>query len=237
MTESTIRSPRLPWRARAGNHLMWDTIGASQISLLVLFFGLRERHKLLEIGAGTLRAARFLIPNLDVGNYCGVEPKEQSVELGIRHELGEEMAARKQPRFSTREDFVFDEFGEKFDYALSYSVLTHTAPPQVTKFFEGLAPVMHDQSIALVTAAVAPEERIVDPEKWTALPVNYYSEARITDEAARVGLRVERLGQVFQDWFVAFKEPNPIATAGSRAMRAVQWWTVTPQWEDPGWSR
>ena len=36
--------PRHRWRMRAGNHLMYDTIGSTQFAILTLFFGLRERH-------------------------------------------------------------------------------------------------------------------------------------------------------------------------------------------------
>ena len=84
MTEQPRNDPRSAWRKRAGNPLMYDTIGATQFAIPILFLGLRERHKLLEIGAGILRAARFLIPFLDDGHYCGVEPNTESVRLADR---------------------------------------------------------------------------------------------------------------------------------------------------------
>ena len=52
---------------------MYDTIGAAQVAIRTLFFGLRERHELLEIGAGSLSMGRFLIPYLDAGHCCEVE--------------------------------------------------------------------------------------------------------------------------------------------------------------------
>src|SRR5690606_20583139 len=188
--KSTMPDPeclanRKRWRSWAGNYLMYDTMGAAQLGLLTLFFGLRERHKLLEIGSGSLRAARFLIPYLDTGHYCGVEPNAWAVQMGIENELGEEMAARKKPRFTTREDFVFDEFGETFDYAVSYSVLTHIPPPQIQMMFDGLGRVVHDHSICLLSALTSEDERIVDPEKWTTLPCNLYSEGRLAAAAER----------------------------------------------------
>jgi hypothetical protein len=38
---------------------MYDTIGAAQVAIRTLFFGLRERHKLLEIGAGSLKRGQI----------------------------------------------------------------------------------------------------------------------------------------------------------------------------------
>jgi cyclopropane fatty-acyl-phospholipid synthase-like methyltransferase len=237
MNEKTQADPRRKWRQRAGNPLMYDTMGATQFAILTLFFGLRERHKLLEIGAGSLRAGRFLIAYLDAGHYLGVEPDEESIRLGTEFELGLEMAERKKPRFMGRDDFAFHEFGQTFDYALSYSVFTHVPPPQVPIIFENAAKCFHNDSIMLATAVFADgEERIVDPQKWTNRPINEYSVARLEDAARAAGLKLVRLGKVFQDWFVAFKEGNRVATAGAEAMSKVAWGTVTPKWENPGWN-
>jgi len=214
---------------------MYDTMGAAQFAILTLFFGLRERHKLLEIGSGSLRAARFLIPYLDVGHYCGVEPNTEAVRLGIDGELGSELAERKKPRFIERDDFGFHEFGETFDYALSYSLFTHV-PPHVPIIFESTAKCFHADSIMVATAAFAEgDEHIVDLEKWTNLPINRYSVARLEEAAANAGLRLMRIGKVFQDWFVAFKDGNQMALRGAEEMRRVAWARVTPKWEDPGW--
>lgn len=236
MPDLTNYDPRQEWRARAGNHLMYDTIGAAQFAILTLFFGLRERHKLLEIGAGSLRAARYLIPYLDVEHYCGIEPDTQSVELGIEHELGREMCQRKKPRFAARDDFGFHEFGEQFDYALSYSVFTHVPPPQIPIIFENAVKCFHDDSIMLATAVFAVrDEQIADSQNWTNLPINLYSFARFEEAAEAAGLRLLRLGNIFQDWFVAFKEGNETALRGGEEMRKVSWGGVIPKWQDPGW--
>jgi cyclopropane fatty-acyl-phospholipid synthase-like methyltransferase len=216
---------------------MYDTIGATQFAILTLFFGLRERHKLLEIGTGTLRAARFLIPYLDDAHYCGVEPNSESVGLGIEFELGSEVAKRKKPRFTARDDFGFHEFGEQFDYVLSYSVFPHVPPPHIPIIFQNASRCFHDDSMMLATAVfTASEEMIVDPQKWTRRPVNKYSIARFEEAARNAGLKLIRLGTIFQDWFVAFKDGNKIALRAAEEMRKVTWPDVVPKWEDPGWA-
>jgi len=238
MIEQPKNDPRSAWRKRAGNPLMYDAIGATQFAILTLFFGLRERHKLLEIGTGVLRAARFLIPYLDAGHYCGVEPNTESVRLGIEFELGPDMAKRKKPRFISRSDFGFQEFGEQFDYVLSYSVFPHVPPSQIPIIFENAAECFHDHSMMLATAVFADtDEQIIDSQKWTGRPVNRYSAARFEETARAAGLKLIRLGKVFQDWFVVFKEGNQAALRGAQEMRKVAWSAVVSKWEDPGWKQ
>jgi SAM-dependent methyltransferase len=238
MNEHSERDPRRGWRARVGNPLMYDMVGATQFAILTLFFGLRERHKLLEIGAGILRAARFLIAYLDAGHYCGVEPNTESVRLGIEFELGPEMVQRKKPRFTSRRDFGFHEFGEQFDYVLSYSVFPHVPPPQIPIIFQNAANCFHDHSIMLATAEFAEgEEQIIDGQKWTRRPVNKYSVPRFEDAARAAGLKLIRLGKIVQDWFVAFREGNHTAIRGAEEMRKIAWHAVIPKWEDPGCAR
>jgi hypothetical protein len=230
--------PRRRWRMRAGNPLMYDTIGATQFAILTLFFGLRERHKLLEIGAGPLRAARFLIPYLDEAHYCGVEPNTESVRLGIEFELGSEMAKRKKPRFIARDDFGFHEFGERFDFVLSYSVFPHLPPPHIPIVFQNAVRCFHDGSMMLASAVFTEgQERIVDPHKWTGRPVNEYAVSRFEEAARTAGLKLIRLGKIFQDWFVAFEDGNQTALRGAEEMQKVAWPAVIPKWEDPGWAR
>jgi SAM-dependent methyltransferase len=225
-----------PWRRLAGNHLMYDTMGAAQFSALALLFGLRETHKLLEIGSGPLRAARFLIMYLDEGNYCGVEPNEEAVELGLRHEVGEEIVRWKKPRFISRSDFGFHEFGETFDYALSYSLLTHVPPGAIPTIFDNLARCFHDRSMFLATASFREEEEIVDPDTWTSLPINHYAFSRIEAAANGAGMLAARLGKIHQDWFIAYRAGNPVAEVGIEEMNKVDWSRMTPRWvTPPGW--
>jgi len=52
---------------------------------------LRQHHKLLDIGCGSLRNARVLIPYLNIGNYYGIEPNYGLVNEGIANELGQDL--------------------------------------------------------------------------------------------------------------------------------------------------
>jgi SAM-dependent methyltransferase len=118
-------------------------MGALQLSILAAA-GMREYHSLLDVGCGSLRAGRFLIPYLEAGRYCGIDPEEAVVATGIRGELGESMLTLRRPRFTYRADFDASEFGERFDFAIAQSIFTHTHPALARDAFarigETLAP-------------------------------------------------------------------------------------------------
>jgi hypothetical protein len=57
----------------------WDLVAARQVTLL-LVAGLRDTHRLVDIGCGSLRAGRMLLPYLRPGRYFGVEPNSWLVE-------------------------------------------------------------------------------------------------------------------------------------------------------------
>lgn len=60
------------YRSYVGPADQYDLIGAAQFALLYAL-GLREYHRLLDIGCGSLRAGRMLISYLNSGGYTGVE--------------------------------------------------------------------------------------------------------------------------------------------------------------------
>ena len=73
-------------------------IAAMAFNLLTTL-GLRQHHSLLDIGCGSLRIGRLLIPYLNRGKYFGLEPNEWLVDEGIRRELGQSFVEIKHPTF------------------------------------------------------------------------------------------------------------------------------------------
>jgi hypothetical protein len=73
-------------------------IAAMTFNLLTTL-GLRQHHSLLDVGCGSLRIGRLLIPYLNQGKYFGVEPNEWLVKEGIKRELGEALLQIKRPTF------------------------------------------------------------------------------------------------------------------------------------------
>src|SRR5947207_13809129 len=110
------------YRAYVGPPEDYDLIAAMTFNLLTTL-GLRQHHSLLDIGCGSLRTGRLLIPYLNRGKYFGIEPNEWLVQEGIRHELGEMWVQCKRRTFSfadSPETVIRAKLS--FDFALAQSI-------------------------------------------------------------------------------------------------------------------
>lgn len=112
------------YKAYVGPPLQYDFMGATQFRLLCAL-GLRSRHRVLDLGCGSLRAGRLLIPYLDAGCYFGIEPNAWLIDEAIGQELGNDLIAIKKPRFDRNADFRTDVFGETFDFIVAQSIFSH----------------------------------------------------------------------------------------------------------------
>src|SRR5208337_4772210 len=93
------------YRAFVGPPHRYDLVAAMQFNLLTAL-GLREEHYLLDIGCGSLRAGRILIPYLLPGRYHGIEPERWLLQAGIDAEVGNDPLRLKRPVFSHDTSFV-----------------------------------------------------------------------------------------------------------------------------------
>ena len=67
------------YRAYVGPPEDYDLIAAMTFNLLTTL-GLRQHHSLLDVGCGSLRIGRLLIPYLNRKKYFGLEPHQWLVE-------------------------------------------------------------------------------------------------------------------------------------------------------------
>jgi SAM-dependent methyltransferase len=137
------------YRAFVGPPEQYDLIGASQFSLLCAL-GLRESHRLLDIGCGSLRGGRLFIPYLLPGGYTGLEPNRWLVEEGIDKHLGHDALTVKTPTF-VRND-TFDVSGlDPFDFVVAQSIASHTGPAMTRALLEAVGEALAPSGIAAVT--------------------------------------------------------------------------------------
>ena len=127
----------------------YDVIGAAQFALLYAL-GLREHHRLLDIGCGSLRAGRLLIPYLAPDRYTGVEPNRWLIDAAIRDELGGDIIAIKRPRFDASEDFFLEHLGQ-FDFVLAQGVATNTGPALLRRLLAAITCTLSPTGLAAVT--------------------------------------------------------------------------------------
>jgi SAM-dependent methyltransferase len=143
------------YRAWVGPPVKYDLLGALQFQALT-DLGLREYHRVCEVGCGSLRAGRLLISYLLDGHYCGIEPNVPILQDGLREHFGWDgpdswVMRKKKPRFRTATDFDVASFGVDFDFILAQSVISHTGVAETNRFFEQCARAMTDTTTVLFT--------------------------------------------------------------------------------------
>jgi cyclopropane fatty-acyl-phospholipid synthase-like methyltransferase len=138
------------YSAYVGPPEQYDFMGATQFRLLTAL-GLREHHRLLDFGCGSLRAGRLLIPYLLPGHYFGLEPNQWLIEDAIRRELGPSIIALRRPVFRHEDDFDARHFGATFDFILAQSIFSHAGRDIVCRALEGFAACLNEDGLVLAT--------------------------------------------------------------------------------------
>lgn len=138
------------YKAYVGPPKKYDLVGAMQFNLLTAV-GLRDHHQLLDIGCGSLRAGKLIIPYLRKGNYFGIEPNKWLVEDGIQYEVGASMIELKSPHFDYSADFELSVFEEKFDFIVAQSIFSHAYPAQIEKCLDEAKKVLKADGYFLAT--------------------------------------------------------------------------------------
>jgi len=200
------------YRAFVGPEDAYDLMGASQFRLLCAL-GLRDRHRLLDFGCGSLRAGRLFIPYLEPGNYYGIEPNRWLVEEGIQHELGTSIVEVKRPNFLYHDTFTCREFGVTFDYILAQSIFSHCGPDLIRRCLAEFAACLAPEGIAAVTFFLAEDGQSENTEEgWVypdACPYRPATVQRFLDEAGLLGRAIPWYHWC-QQWYVLSRSPDRV---------------------------
>ena len=181
------------YRAYVGPPEDYDLIAAMTFNLLTTL-GLRQHHSLLDVGCGSLRIGRLLIPYLNRGKYFGVEPNNWLVEAGIEHELGKDVVPIKRPTFffSASPETVV-QAKVSFDFALAQSIFSHCGLDLIRGWLSAVSRSL-TQSGALV-ATFLPDQEDSKLTGWVYPECVNYQPETLERAAAEVNLRFEIL-----DW-------------------------------------
>jgi len=138
------------YRAYVGPPKDYDLVSAMVFNLLTCI-GLRQDHKVLDIGCGSLRNGRLLIPYLNRGNYIGIEPNKWLIDEGIENEIGEDLVQIKKPIFSYSDSLKEFKQPLGLDYALAQSIFSHTGLDLLEKWLSGVSYHLKKDGILVAT--------------------------------------------------------------------------------------
>jgi SAM-dependent methyltransferase len=185
----------------------YDLAAAGQFSLLAAL-GVREHHSLLDIGCGSLRAGKLIIPYLNSGNYCGMEPEQWLIDEGIKSEIGQSLADIKRPAFSNDTNFTLTVFNRKFDFLLANSVFSHATQAQIRRCFSQAKQVLAPTGIFAATYFEGEEN--YQGTEWVYPGRVHYRPEFFAQMASEAGLACTKLNWThtnFQTW-VAVTHPE-----------------------------
>jgi len=172
--ESHEHAPR--YRSWVGPPEIYDRVAAMQFNILTSI-GLREHHFLLDIGCGSLRAGRLLIPYLLPGRYYGIEPEQSVLREGIENELGRDAIRIKRPTFSYDDRFRLSVFGRDFDVIVAHSIFTHAAVGQIRTCLAEAKSVLRDDGTMAATFIARPHD--YEGSGWTRGVAGYRPKSMI----------------------------------------------------------
>jgi SAM-dependent methyltransferase len=181
------------YRAYVGPPEDYDLIAAMTFNLLTTL-GLRQHHTLLDVGCGSLRIGRLLIPYLNRGKYFGVEPNEWLVKEGINRELGGALLEIKRPTFFFSDSpEVITQAKISFDFVLAQSIFSHCGLDLIKSWLSAISRSLAEDGVLVATFLRGEED---SPAKaWVYPECVNYRPATLRQVATDTGLRFELL-----DW-------------------------------------
>lgn len=195
------------YRAYVGPPEDYDLVAAMTFGLLTTL-GMRQHHRVLDIGCGSLRVGRLLLPYLNRRGYTGLEPNGWLVAEGIRHEIGQDQVDIKQPRFVFEENAsVLVAEGARFDYMVAQSIFSHCGPDLLDAWLAQAARLLDEKSVLVATFIEGAEDN--DRHGWIYPDCVAYLPATLARLAASHGLEFNIL-----DWrhprqtWAAFSKPG-----------------------------
>jgi len=198
----------LHYKAYIGPPKKYDLVGAMQFNLLTSF-GLRDFHKLLDIGCGSLRFGKLMIPYLRKGNYFGIEPNNWLIEDGIKYELGKEIISIKKPSFNNSSEFELDKFNVSFDFLIAQSIFSHTSSDQIDECLKQAKKVLKKEGLFFATFILGEEN--YKGSEWVYPGCVTYTHDYIISLIKKQNLDAIKLKTLHpnkQTWYVIFQSEH-----------------------------
>lgn len=209
------------YRAYVGPPAQYDFMGATQFNLLT-GLGLREEHRLLDLGCGSLRAGKFLIQYLLPDRYFGVEPNSWLWQDALKNEIGDAIAPIKKPTFFAIDDFTLNDIStDSIDAAVAQSIYSHAGADVVLRSLKAVAKVLKPEGQFLFTALTETTPSFDNIKRgssisgWTYPPCIGYPADEIVEMCDEAGLYAQKLDWYHprQTWFRATHDKTQSLTS------------------------
>jgi cyclopropane fatty-acyl-phospholipid synthase-like methyltransferase len=198
------------YRAYVGPPADYDLVAAMCFNLLTCT-GLRQHHRVLDIGCGSLRLGRLLIPYLNKGNYVGVEPNEWLLSDGIKNEIGEDLLSIKKPNLIYSDSIRGRRLGA-INYAIAQSIFSHTKLQLFGTWLSDVSKVLPSDGVLFATIVLGgQDEKVMDDYsgegQWVYPNCVTITEPTVNEYAKRNNFEVQKLTHYHprQTWFAFYK--------------------------------
>jgi hypothetical protein len=181
------------YMAYVGPPGQYDFMGATQFRLLTTL-GLRESHRVLDLGCGSLRVGRLLVPYLLPDCYHGIEPNAWLVDDAIEHQLGRDILRIKRPRFDANTEFRADVFGVEFDFIVAQSIFSHATPDLIVTALKNAGNALAASGLVVCTFVEASLGDSANfAEGWVYPGCVRYTAEEVASMFGRAGLSARRI--------------------------------------------
>lgn len=154
--------------------------GSWQFWWLIQHAGLRPDDHVLDLGCGTGRLAKHLVPFLEPGGYCGLDISPEAIDIA-RARIPADVRRNRAPAILRNDDLRLEEVDGEADLVWANSLLTHLNEKGVVELLAHLPDVLADDGQAFLTFFDEPQQSAKDFG---------YTPSDIHDIAANLGVHV-----------------------------------------------
>lgn len=164
---------------------VWDGMGELQLQIL-REQALRPSDTVLDIGCGSLRGGRKIIPYLEPGHYWGTDISDRLLQ-SAKETVEIEGLSEKSPHLLQVTDFSYSGLeGHTFSHILFFGVFTDLPPESIELAIAGLPRLMTEESVVLATFGLSDNHTADYRHIRFRQPIDFYE-----DLAVKSGLQIE----------------------------------------------
>lgn len=194
-------TPAVPWHRLVVGGATWDAAGVRHLEWLRAQ-GLRPRHRVLDLGCGSLRSGVHLLGYLDEGGYVGVDRDGALISAGREIEAPLAGVDASRGRYHTTDVTNLDEVDGTFDVVVAFGLVQDLAYAEVARMFAAAIPKLAPGGRMFVAYFEAPSpltlERIERPGpsySYFDQLMRHYDFESLARLVQACGARAERLGE------------------------------------------